>query len=198
MIWGGGMLWSESTRAWCGFIESRPNHCLHLRHELTWIRVAPEDAAKDIVRKCKDWDLGTPIIYAQPALFPADKSRGETVSQTFQSFGVTLRKADDDTVNGWSRVRSWLRSRTSDGAPRFTVHEDCKYFRKTFPTLIQDPAHPDEVLDTPDANPASGLRFYLMARPSPFVTVEPDIPPDAIYWAVEEIRRANRDANRVE
>ena len=197
-VWGGGLFWSESTRAWCGFVESQPDGCLLLRHELTWVRTPPEEAAAQIVTRCKDWGIGTTTIYAQPELFPREKSRGETVSHIFRAYGVSLREADDDAVNGWSRVRSWLKSRTADGKPRLTIHADCKHFRKTFPTLIQDPAHLDEVLDTPDANPASGLRFYLMSRPSPFLAVEPVIPPDAVYWAVEEMRRANIERNRLD
>lgn len=198
MSWGAGLYWSESSRAWCGFVKAEPDNCLLLRHELTWRGVAPEDAAKDIVRRCGEWGIAVPAVYAQPELFPTEKSRGETVSATFRSCGVSMRQADDDRINGWSRVRSWMRARTPDGRPRFRVHEDCKYFRKTFPTLIQDPAKPDDVLETTDEYPANGLRFYLMSRPSPFVTVEPEIPKDSIYWDIQAIRDANDQANRVD
>ena len=49
IAWGGAMRWSESEKAWVGFIASLDTGQLLLRHELTFRGVAPDEAAAKII-----------------------------------------------------------------------------------------------------------------------------------------------------
>lgn len=187
------MHWSYGQKAWLGFVASLSNGHALLRHELTWKGVPPERAALDIRRALVQWaieDLN--YVAAQPGIFPVEKSRGETVSETFIRAGIPLLQGDGDELNGFSRVRSWLEVQ-DDGLPGLLVHPDCKHFLRTFPTIIENSTKPDHIEDTPDANPARGLAYYCMSRPMPSrADATPEPPPESFYWTLEKLRRPSR------
>jgi hypothetical protein len=180
--WGAGMFWSQSAKGWLGFVATLSDNRLCLAYEMTFIRTSPEDAASQIKTVCRVQGIPLPIIYAQPAIFPQADTHGETVSETFARAGVPMIAGDDDRINGLSRIRSWLQPR--DGKPSLVIHADCKYFLRTFPTLIEDPKEPDDIIETPDAYPAHGLRFFLMSRPAPHAP-QPVIGPQPGTWGYE-------------
>ena len=183
IAWGAGMRWSQSATAWLGFFAAMTDGRVMLRHELTFIGESPEMVAPQIVAACAEWKIQVPIVLAQPEIFPAPDGHGETISETFRRHGVPMRAADDDRINGWSRVRSWLQPRRHGDQlqPSLVIHDDCLYFRRIFPTLVQDPKEPDDVLETPDEYPATALRFYLMSRPLP-ATVDTKPEPGPGTW----------------
>lgn len=213
--WAAGMHWAHSARGWMGLFAQMTDGRVLLRHEITWLRVAPEKAVLDLPGQLDAFGIGLPryaaarglmplrYAVAQEEIFPQDGSgSGETISETFARAGVPMRKADMDELNGWNRLRSWLRVRDhedkSENPPRkFTspsmiVHPDCEYFRRTFPTLSSDPVDPDLIVKTTDAYPAMAVRYYVMSRPSP-ASKQPAPPPPkgAVYYDVDKIRRAN-------
>jgi hypothetical protein len=168
-----------------GFFCQIPDGRVLLRHELTWIKTAPEDAARDILDAMARWHIRKLThVAANPDLWPKDgDDSNTTVSATFIAAGVPMRQGSDDTVNGWSLVRSWLAPRIwldENGkefrAPSLIVHPDCKHFVRTFPTLVSDDKHPDEIADSTDQYPAEGLRYYAMSRPVPWKKPEPAKP----------------------
>jgi hypothetical protein len=178
--WGACLHWSYATKAWLGFCESLPGGRMIVRHEMTFIRTAPEDAAVAIVKRARALEIPLAGVLAQPELFPKDKHYGgEKISQTFARHGVMLRPADDDAINGWSRLRSWLQLR--DGEPAMTIHRDCAYLLRTLPMIIADEKNPDDIADTPDANPVKALRYYVMSRPLPWQP-DPALKPGPGTW----------------
>lgn len=208
------MHWSYSARAWCGIFAGLSDGRVLLRHEITWLRVTPEDAAPDLKNKLSEFGIGIPreaaklglpplrYVVAQADIFPHERrSVGETISETFSRAGIPMRQADIDEINGWNRLRSWLRSRehedkttnppTKFTGPSLVIHPDCKYFLRTFPTLVSDEKEPDLIVETTDAYPANAARYWAMSRPAPTVKAPPPPPPrDSAYWAIQKIRNA--------
>jgi len=78
--------------------------------------------------------------------------------------------------------------------PSLLVHPDCRYFLRTFPTLVSDDKHPDDIKETPDEYPAAGLGFYAMSRPAPW-TPEAKPAPGPGTWG-HELRHHFRPARR--
>lgn len=219
-----GLHWAYSAKAWCGIFASMSDGRVLLRHEITWIRTAPEDAAKDLVDKCEQWGLGMPrdaqakglamlrYVVAQEAIFPkATRAVGETIAEKFYKAHVPLRKADMDEVNGWNAVRGWLKTRTHfdpaviDPAtnlpvpivgPSLIVHPDCAYFLRTFPTLVSDEKNPDLMVETVEAFPALGLRHYVMSRPAPATTAPTQAPPTGANAVYADVQKIRNSTQR--
>ena len=201
--WGAGLRWSEVERAWLGLFATLPGGRVILRHELTWWRISPEDAAADLLAflAAKQITLSTPI-YANHELFPGrDDEPGETISQTFGRAGVRLTPGSRDRLNGWSRLRSWLRVRTwPDGGtgPALVIHPDCLRFLKTLPTLVQDKGNPEDFEDTPAAYPAHAARYFVMGRVSPWLPPPPPVPgPGTWGYELRHVQRGSKTRPRV-
>jgi hypothetical protein len=83
-------------------------------------------------------------------------------------------------VNGWARVRAWLRNRP-DGQPFLRIHPRCAYLIRTLGALTMDEKTPED-LDTegPD-HAADALRYVIMARQAPpDAKVEMAYPPGTV------------------
>lgn len=208
-----GMHFAYSARAWTGIFISMSDGRLLLRHEITWLRVAPEDARVDFIEKINGFGFGIPrdaeqrgllplrYVVAQEEIFPKEKrsGSGETISETFSRVGIPMRKADMDELNGANRLRSWLRTREHEDktvnpprkftSPSLIIHPDCAFFLRTFPTLISDETQPDVIVPTTDAYPYYGARHFVMSRPAPASKQPAPIPPrNSIYYDVAKIR----------
>ena len=181
----GALYWSQTELAWMGIFLGLPDGRQYLRYELTWKGKAPEDAAKDIAafRRLVVPTLGA--IWAQPALWPEGETE-PSIARMFWENSVMLRRANDDRINGWSRVRSWLRPRTYGGvvSPGLIIHPACSRLIRTLPSLVSSDRDPDDVADTPLAYPANALRFFVMGHPPPWQP--PPVPkPEAGTWGHE-------------
>jgi len=178
-----------------GIFLGLPDGRQYLRYELTWKGESPEHAARDIrgFRQLVVPALGS--IYAQPALWP--KEGGPSIAAVFGDHGVTLRRANDDRINGWSRLRSWLQPRQYgvEWSPGLIIHPVCQRLIRTLPTLTAADGDPDDVADTPLAYPANAVRYFLQSCPPPWLP--PPVPaPGPGTWG-HELRRFRQNTGRV-
>lgn len=178
----GALYWSQTEAAWCGIFLGLPDGRQYCRYELTWKGKSPEDAAKDIAafRRLVVPNLGS--VWAQPALWP-ERDIGPSIASVFSQNGVALRKANDDRINGWSLMRSWLRPRLFGGqlSPGLVVHPVCQRLIRTLPALISSDRDPDDVADTPLAYPANAVRFFLMGQPPPWLPPPVPVPGEGTW-----------------
>ena len=191
MKWAAGLHWSYSSKAWCGFFATLTDGRVMCRHEMTWIRTPPEQAAKELKQFAKARNITLSSVVAQPEIFPKPSGRGETVSETFQRAGVPMRKGDGDRLNGWSRVRSWLQPiEQANGivGPSLLIHADCKYLLRTLPALVSSTEDPDDVDESPEEFPANGVRYYVMSRPMPNELTPSELPEGAIGHDLRALR----------
>jgi hypothetical protein len=123
---------------------------------------------------------------------------GETVLGTWQRAGVPLVAADDDRINGWGRLRAWLRTNPATGKPFLRLHPRCGYTARTLGAARQDDGNPEDVDGDSELAACTALRFLVMGRPSPskarpVVTVVPG----TVGALVQQLRREAQPQGRV-
>lgn len=94
-------------------------------------------------------------------------SKGESVYETFQYYGLPMKDADRDRKNGWFRIHELLRP-SPFGTPWLTVDPSCAYLRRTIAACPRDKDDDDEI--DPKFTQDHGLeslRYGAMSRPSP-------------------------------
>jgi hypothetical protein len=204
--WVGALHWTFGARAWWGACECLPDGRLFLRHERTWLRTPPEQAAKDILAAIRTLPRGDTLTMtlAQPALWPSDrKAPGTSLSEIFRRSGVALERGSDDRINGWAALRAWLTVRdfSPPGAapgtamfrsPALLVHPDCLRFIRTISTLVANEKDSEDVEPTTDEYPAAAMRRLVMSRPMPEPRVAQVMPPGAIGHEVAALRAASQ------
>ena len=106
--------------------------------------------------------------FADPAMSrQTGHESGETHLDTFRRYGVPLIEADNDRINGWGRVRAWLRDNPLTGRPFLRVSPRCPYLIRTLGSVQMDAGCTEDIdTDGPD-HAVDALRYYLMGRPAP-------------------------------
>jgi hypothetical protein len=99
-MWIAGMHWSFAARAWCGLAKVQPDGRVHVRHELTFVREAPEEAAVKILTFCRKQQITLGYTVAQPSLWSKSEERGEHIAETFGRAGLPLRRGNDNRIVG--------------------------------------------------------------------------------------------------
>lgn len=131
-----------------------------------------EMLAKDVAKEIKLRSRGMRVRYtvADPAMWTKDGSAGESIAETFQRNGVPLQEADNDRVNGWHRVHSWLKETTNHPpVPLLQIYaEGCPYTVRTLPACVIDPNRPEDVkTKNTEDHAADETRYFVMSRPAP-------------------------------
>lgn len=94
-------------------------------------------------------------------------SKGESVFETFQWYGLPMKDADRDRKNGWYRLHELLRP-SPFGTPWLTVDPGCTYLIRTIAAAPQDPDDEDEIDPKfTDDHGLESVRYGAMSRPSP-------------------------------
>ena len=171
----GGLDWGYAQPGVHLWAVALPDGHLHIEQEYRFSETVVQEVAAEITRRGP-----TTITYADPSMWIRTGQAGESLAESMLALGVPLQRSNHERVNGWQRLRAWLRM-DSQGTPRLTISPECSYLIKTLPSLVYDD-HRLEDLDTtgPD-HAADALRYLLMGRPAPYLTpAVPPLSPDAI------------------
>jgi len=101
------------------------------------------------------------------------ESNGETIAQQYRDFGLKLRTANMDRVNGWSSIAQRLGDPAAGIQPTLFIHQRCKHLLECLPCLQHDPDRPGDVLKTnlneegAGGDDAADALRYLVASKSP-------------------------------
>jgi hypothetical protein len=153
----------------------------YVRHEWTPTRVINSEQAKGIKRLTQEYGIkSVRFTVADTSLWTPESDTGESAAETFTRHGVPLLQASKDRVNGWKRLREWLRD-APDGKPWLMVHPECSYLVRTLPSLVSDDHKPEDVDTDGEDHAADALRYFVMSRPAPVnaVATEP-VHPDSV------------------
>ncbi|MEI6198073.1 MAG: terminase family protein, partial [Verrucomicrobiota bacterium] len=71
---------------------------------------------------------------------------GSTVAQQYERFGIRLKPASMDRLNGWAEVMQGFGDPENGVRPTLFIHQRCKRLVETVPTLQHDPNRPEDVL----------------------------------------------------
>jgi phage terminase large subunit len=123
---------------------------------------------------------------------------GETHLATLQRSGVPARVADDDRLNGWGRLRAWLRTNPRTGKPYLRVHPRCTLTVRTIGDVVQDDADEDDVDAEGPEYAVNALRSLVMGRPAPSrETVRPAVLPGTVGALLQQLKKEQGDQGRV-
>jgi hypothetical protein len=138
-----------------------------------------ETVVADVKRQTAEMGTGRlAAIYAPPEMFPKPTQgerrilEAETPSQTFARFGLPLVAAGSNAIHGWQRIQDFLRD-APDGKPWLMLSPECKWLRRTLPTLVQTKTDPDDCEGETYA--AHALRALLSSRPQPSAKSKPPV-----------------------
>lgn len=109
---------------------------------------------------------------------PSVWSRGGTgmsIASQYHQAGLHARKAMNARVDGWTRLRDWLRASNlpelGDGrrnphfGPTIRVFSTCTNLIRTLPVMIHSDTNPEDLDTTLEDHACDALRYLLMSRP---------------------------------
>ncbi len=130
--------------------------------------------------------------HADPSMW-AKVGENNTIAETYDEAGCTIRKAVNDRVNGWARVHHYLaempacvvhRSAPFGWAtcPRLHVFSNCTNLIRTLPNAPRDKNKPEDIDTNCDDHGLDSLRYCLMGRGVPFDPAPPQEMPQENPW----------------
>ena len=120
--------------------------------------------AAEQARLFKTWNIKPDYICADPSIW-RNTGVGLPVSQQLMASGmVPLRKASNERVAGWNRVREFLALDSDTGLPNLVIHSNCENLIRTLPDLPRDKNKPEDLDTRTDDHAADALRYMLMSR----------------------------------
>lgn len=170
-----GMDWGHAKPGCIGWAALLEEGHIHLVREWKFVGLADEDIADGWKKRTKE--LGIKVLYVagDPSMWIRDgrnAKRGQSRAETFVKCGMPMRKAENERVDGWSRLHSFLRIPVDDagaviGAPLLTIDETCKYLIRTIPAQRSDKTNAEDVDTHGDDHGVDMLRYLVMSRPNP-------------------------------
>ncbi|MBE6703231.1 MAG: Terminase-like family protein [Ruminococcaceae bacterium] len=134
------------------------------------VRWTPEEIFREILRIEREHPFlkGKHIEgVADPAIW--DASRGESIAQTGERFGVYFEKGDNRRVAGWMQIHNRL-AFDERGIPMLYIFSSCREFLRTLPILQYSRTHPEDVDSELEDHIADETRYLCMRipiRPAP-------------------------------
>lgn len=157
-----------------------PDGYLYLVRELYRNRLRPSEVGK-LIRDIMGDTVFGPII-ADPSIFI---KAAETQESIALSLGVPCIPANNERINGWMRVREWLRpfdyypaaSLDETGMPlpgasprtvaRLRIFNTCRNTIRTLPNMPRDEKNPEDIDTSAEDHCVDMLRYLCMGVPSP-------------------------------
>ena len=171
-----------------------PDGHLHIEKELVFRETIAADVGASIVSFCRDHGIALATAWADPATKIRSGQSGECIFETLGRVGLPVVAANHERVNGWQRLRHWLRPNPAPGRPWLTINpEECRGLVRTLPSLVHDETHPEDVSQkSRDDHWADACRYLVMGRPAPMEIGKSDHepPPDSAGAMLREAMRA--------
>lgn len=132
------------------------------------VRVEADDGSRDVRPELIGKTVADPSIWQR-------QGTGVSIDQQYRLEGLHCQKAMNARIDGWSRVRDYLRAETTpklgDGTPNphhgpvVRVFSTCTNLIRTLPVMIHDKKHPEDLDTDLEDHAADALRYLLMSRP---------------------------------
>jgi len=131
------------------------------------------DVAKECLKRCLegDKDVRYAFFSADPSIWAKKGEAPESIGSQFQTVmkypdgtPFPMRKAKNERVSGWSKVREWL-SDAPDGKPWMQVFETCTELIRTMPEQIYDETNVEDLNTDGEDDCADSLRYFCVMRP---------------------------------
>lgn len=196
--------WGYRDYGVCGWYACLPDGRLIKTQEYLF----REMLARDVAQEIRDRSRGMKIRYtvADPSIWIRDPVAGESIAETFAKWKVPLLPADNDRINGWHRLHSYLRETTTVVTPEKGIEvpmlqfygPGCPYTVRTIPSMTVSSSRPEDIeTKNVEDHAADETRYAVMSRPAPsrWAPAAPQI--DPTFRLSGEAKRLLREARRV-
>ena len=141
------------------------------------VKWSPEQQFRKIreIETTHPWLAGRHIEgVADPAIW--DASRGESIAETAEKFGVYFTPGDHKRIPGWMQCHYRLQF-DENGYPRMYVFNTCKAFLRTIPLLVYSQTYVEDLDTSLEDHVADEWRYFCMSRPiAPILVKEEKLP----------------------
>jgi len=166
--------WGYSDAFCCLWFAVGPDNHIYVYREFYRNRMTDSEYAENI-KSMSVYPDGTPekIIYTvgDPSSFAVKMpDTGKTRFETFSYNGVHVIPADNARVEGWSRVREYLKLHDyiEGKSPWVHISRDCPHLIRTLPALIHSTRNPEDIADGMEDHAPDTFRYGLRSRPPMF------------------------------
>ena len=110
------------------------------------------------------WLKGRKIVdsVADPAIW--DTSRGESIAETAERYGIYFSPGDNARIPGWMQVHYRLQF-DDNGYARMYIFEGCNAFIRTIPLMMYSQTKPEDLDTNMEDHVADEVRYLCMSRP---------------------------------
>ncbi len=129
------------------------------------VKWTPDKQFEEIARveRTHPWLKGRHIDgVADPAIW--DASRGDSIADTAEKYGVYFVPGDNERIPGWMQCHYRLQF-DDNGYPRFYVFDNCKAFIRTIPLMMYDDTKVEDLCTDLEDHVADEWRYMCMSRP---------------------------------
>lgn len=98
---------------------------------------------------------------ADPAIW--DQSRGESIAETAERYGIYFDKGDHERIAGWMQLH-YRMAFDEEGLPMLYIFNNCKAFIRTIPTLQYSESKPEDLDTNGEDHVADEARYFCMTR----------------------------------
>lgn len=176
----------------CLWIAFDPDGNAFVYRELYRTELLPSEQAEAILRASSlareqvDYTVADPSIWIRTGA-------GPPIAQQYSDRGLQCRKANNARVDGWQRVREYLKP-DRRGVPRLRIFSTCPDLIRTLPMLVHDDVRPEDLDTDGEDHAADALRYALMSRPLRARAPQPTGPSgaDANVWERVRSRRKEK------
>jgi hypothetical protein len=160
-----GIDWGYVAPGVCLWAAVTNDGKMYVFDEYTFRMTTTGEVAQEIARRSKQWGV-RPTYVADTQMWGGADQTGEDMAETFSRYRVPLIQANKDRVNGWARLRHWLKD-APDKQPWMQIHPRCVGLARTLPQQQSDKHKPEDI-DTDGADHhCDALRYMMSSRPAP-------------------------------
>lgn len=161
--WGwhiiGGYDWGYASHAALLLGAIDQDRRIHIFREM----YVERHTAAEQARIFKSWGIKPDYISADPSIW-RETGVGQPISRQLMEAGMLpLRKASNERVAGWNRVREYL-ALDETGLPSLVIHANCENLIRTLPDLPRDKNKPEDIDTRTEDHLADALRYLCMSR----------------------------------
>ena len=125
---------------------------------------------------------------ADPSIW--DSSRGESVAETAEKYGIYFTPGDNERLAGWMMVRNYLQF-NKQGYPRMYVFSNCAAARRTFPLMLFSEKRVEDLDSDLEDHCLDDIRYICMSRP-----IKPLIPEEKHIILSDPLNQFNNPFRR--
>ena len=134
------------------------------------------------------WLKGKEIYgVADPSIW--DKSKGTSVAETAQKYGVYFKPGDNARIPGWMQCHYRLRF-DENGYPMMYVFSNCKDFIRTIPLLMYSEKKVEDLDTEQEDHIADEWRYFCMSKPmKPLI---PEVKETRLFDPLNQIKKPTK------